>query len=50
MFKLSLSTLNMCIKRSLYGSVYDLNDLFLHDVMNDQGLGGDAYLNPSFVE
>ena len=37
-------------KRSLYGSVYDLNDLFLHDVMNDQGLWSDAYLNPSFVE
>ena len=36
--KLFLSTLNMCIIRSLYGSVYDLNDLFLHDVMNDQGL------------
>ena len=37
-------------KRSLYGSVYDLNDLFLHDVTNDLGLGGDSYLNPSFVE
>ena len=49
-FKLFLSTLNMCIKRSLYGSVYDLNDLFLHDVTSDLGLGGDSYLNPSFVE
>ena len=37
-------------KRSLYGSVYDLNDLFLHDVTNDLGLGGDSYLDPSFVE
>ena len=49
-FKLSLSTLNMCIKHSLYGSVYDLNGLFLHDVTNDLGLGGDSYLDPSFVE
>ena len=48
--KLFLSTLNMCIIRSLYGSVYDLNDLFLHDVTSDLGLGGDSYLNPSFVE
>ena len=40
----------MCIIRSLYGSVFDLNDLFLTDVMNDQGLGYDAYLDPSFVE
>ena len=48
-FKLSLSTLNMCIIRSLYGSVYDLNDLFLHDVTSDLGLGGDAYLDLSFV-
>lgn len=37
-------------KRSLYGSVYDLNDPFLHDVTNDLGLGGDSYLDPSFVE
>ena len=37
-------------KRSLYGSVYDLNDPFLHDVTNDLGLGGDSYLNPSFVD
>ena len=30
-FKLSPSTLNMCIIRSLYGSVYDTNCLFLPD-------------------
>ena len=40
----------MCIIRSLYGSVYDPNDLFLPDVISDQGLGGDAYLDPSFIE
>ena len=34
----------------MYGSVFDPNNLFLTDVMNDQGLGGDAYLDPSFVE
>ena len=39
----------MCIKRSLYGSVYDLNDLFLHDVTSDQGLGGDSYLDPFHI-
>ena len=38
------------MKCSLNGSVFDLNGLSLPDVTNDLGLGGDAYLDPSFVE
>ena len=34
-FKLSLSTLNMYVIRSLYGSLYDPNGLSLPDVTND---------------
>ena len=34
-FKLSLSTLNMCIIRSVYSSVYDTDGPSLPDVTND---------------
>ena len=30
--------------------VFDSNDPFLSDVTNDQGLGGNAYLDPCYAE
>ena len=41
---------NMCMERSIDGSMIDPNGPFLPDMTNDQGLGDNAYLDPSYVE
>ena len=48
-FKLSLFAHNLYIERSVE-SVLDPSGPSLPDVTNDQGLGGNAYLDPCFVE
>ena len=48
-FKLSPSTHNLCIERSVDG-VFDPNGPSVPDSTNDQGLGGNAYLDPTYVE
>ena len=40
----------MCMIRILYGSVSDPNGPALPDMTNDQGLGGDANLDLSYVD
>ena len=37
------------MKRSVYGSVFDLNGSSLPNVINDEGFGGNAFLIPSYV-
>ena len=38
------------MEHSVDGSVFDPNGPSLSDVINDEGLWGNAYLNPSYVE
>ena len=38
------------MEHSVDGSVFDSNGPSLSDVINDEGLWGNAYLNPSYVE
>ena len=48
-FKLSPTTHNLCIERPVEG-VFDINGGGEPDKTDDQGLGGYAYLEPTYVE
>ena len=49
-FKLSPSVQNLCTERPVETQFDPVNRDSLPDVTNDQGLGGHAYLDPSYCE
>ena len=48
-FKLSTSTQNLCIERPV-DEEFDINGSSLPDKTNDEGLGGYAFIEPTYVE